>query len=150
MHECRCGEVFLAECLPFLLGLVKAQPAVSCPLLEQGNALEELFSSNLKQGPPAACKAASHLLLFLYQQVCPAPCAHQKSCWVSICLDRSIADVEPASSVFDVCHSALCNDADERKQVLLSCFLLPCQPAISSRAAASVCLGTRHGALEFS
>ena len=71
---CRCAEVFVAECLPFLLSLAKAEPAVVCPALEQAGAIPELFTSNLKLGPPASRQAASQLLILLYQQVHQLPC----------------------------------------------------------------------------
>lgn len=68
--HCRCGEVFLGECLPFLLDLAKAEPAAVCPVLEQAGGIHELFTSNLKLGPAPARQAAPQLLILLYQQVC--------------------------------------------------------------------------------
>lgn len=61
--------MFLEKCLPFLLDLAKTEVTRVCPTLEQAGAVRELFTSNLKLGPPAAQQAASQLLILLYQQV---------------------------------------------------------------------------------
>ncbi len=45
-----------------------SSPGVVCPALEQSEALQELFTSNLKLGLPTACQAAKQLLVLLYQQ----------------------------------------------------------------------------------
>lgn len=65
----RCGDVFIGQCIPFLLVLAKAQPAVATAALEQSGAVQELFSSNLKLGLPSAQQAAKQLLVQLYAQV---------------------------------------------------------------------------------
>ena len=65
---CRCADVFIGHCLPFLLALAKAQPALLSPALEACQALQELFTSNLKLGLPSARQAAKQLLVLLYQQ----------------------------------------------------------------------------------
>ncbi len=64
----RCGDVFIGQCLPLLLVLAKAQPSTVCPALERSQALQELFTSNLKLGLPTARQAAKQLLVVLYQQ----------------------------------------------------------------------------------
>ena len=66
---CRCGDVFIGHCIPFLLVLAKAQPAVATAALEQSGAMQELFGSNLKLGLPSAQQAAKQLLVQLYAQV---------------------------------------------------------------------------------
>ena len=65
---CRCGDLFIGQCLPFLLVLVQHQPSTVIAALEQAQALQELFTSNLKLGLPAARQAAKQLLVLLYQQ----------------------------------------------------------------------------------
>ena len=60
--------MFIGQCLPFLLAIAKLRPDVVCPALEQSQALQELFTSNLKLGLPTARQAAKHLLVLLYQQ----------------------------------------------------------------------------------
>lgn len=67
--HCRCGDVFIGQCIPFLLVLAKAQPAVATAALEQSGAVQELFGSNLKLGLPSAQQAAKQLLVHLYAQV---------------------------------------------------------------------------------
>lgn len=90
--HCRCAEVFVAECLPFLLSLAKAEPAVVCPALEQAGAIPELFASNLKLGPPASRQAASQLLILLYQQVHQLPC------------HKLLLSISPATSTWGCPH----------------------------------------------
>ena len=65
----RCADVFIGQCIPFLLVLAKAQPAVAPAALEQAMAVQELFGSNLKLGLPSAQQAAKQLLVQLYAQV---------------------------------------------------------------------------------
>jgi len=65
---CRCADTFLGQCLPFMLALAKSSPGIVCPALEQSEALQELFTSNLKLGLPTARQAAKQLLVLLYQQ----------------------------------------------------------------------------------
>ena len=66
---CRCGDVLLGQCIPFLLVLATAQPAVATSALEQSQAVQELFTSNLKLGLASGRQAAKQLLLKLYEQV---------------------------------------------------------------------------------
>lgn len=61
--------MFIGQCIPFLLVLAKAQPAVTTAALEQSPAVQELFTSNLKLGLPSARQAAKQLLVQLYEQV---------------------------------------------------------------------------------
>lgn len=49
--------------------LAKAHPAVVTAALEQSQAVQELFTSNLKLGLPSAQQAAKQLLVQLYEQV---------------------------------------------------------------------------------
>lgn len=65
---CRCADTFLGQCLPFMLALATSSPGIVCPTLEQSEALQELFTSNLKLGLPTARQAAKQLLVLLYQQ----------------------------------------------------------------------------------
>lgn len=51
-----------------MLALAISSPGVVCPALEQSEALQELFTSNLKLGLPTARQAAKQLLVVLYQQ----------------------------------------------------------------------------------
>ena len=77
---CRCGDVFLGQCIPFLLVLAKAQPAVAIAALEQSGAVQELFGSNLKLGLPSAQQAAKQLLVHLYAQVRLQAASHALAC----------------------------------------------------------------------
>ena len=65
---CRCADTFLGQCLPFMSALAMSSPSIVCPALEQSEALQELFTSNLKLGLPTARQAAKQLLVLLYQQ----------------------------------------------------------------------------------
>lgn len=77
----RCGDVFIGQCIPFLLVLAKAQPAVATTALEQSGAVQELFGSNLKLGLPSAQQAANLLLVQLYSQVrLSKPVSHASAC----------------------------------------------------------------------
>ena len=65
---CRCADTFLGQCLPFMSALAMSSPSIVCPALEQSEALQQLFTSNLKLGLPTARQAAKQLLVLLYQQ----------------------------------------------------------------------------------